>query len=278
MLCDGNLIANTGICPGNYKWWASKDDCDQWFINKSVYAFSNYEFVRADEASRYGSNVMCVHLAIPREQIDVCDYVSFRNGDNGRWYHCVVVGREYRNANSSVIYFSVDYVATYWDTIVINKSFIERTHVNDDWAGDQFANNYLLNEPFQVQLVPRADLYNGSTGIGALVKSTMDALNTNLPGGGGSSQYCLMADAAPEDGDISKPRIRFQNGASVSGYPQAFGSKGDMEQVLAKYVTYSRQFITISSPYMQNSTFHFLIPWNIPWNIIVLLHEKAGLC
>lgn len=230
-----NLISKTGICSGNYKYWASKEECDKWFLAKSVAEFTNLSFTRPDQTTKSAYNAACVH--IPRAYADCvdCDYISFNNdAEGGRQYHAQIIGREYVNEKSTRLYFAVDYVATFWDTIKIGKSFIERTHVSDDWNGNFTASNYLLAEPIPTEVFyrPEATLYNPFDDIG----------NIELTSVSNSTVKFNMITTVKADGTIDDPEINYQAGGSIAGYLNV-GDKATIEELMKVYVTYSNQLV-----------------------------------
>lgn len=230
-----NLISKTGICSGNYKWWPSKEECDKWFLAKSIAEFTNLSFVRPDQLTKSAYNAASVH--VPRAYADCvdCDYISFNNvAEGGRQYHAQIIAREYVNEKSTRLYFAVDYVSTFWDTIKIGKSFIERTHVTDDWNGTFTASNYLLAEPIPTEVIyrPEATLYNPMDDIGnnELTKVANDTIKFN------------MITTVKLDGSIDDPEITSQAGGSIAGYLNV-GDKATTEENMKKYVTFSNQLI-----------------------------------
>lgn len=128
----GWLIANTGICDGNYKFWSSKSDCDSWFKGKSIGNFNNFSVVKAENPSMHGWNAGSVHINMPIDNTTEIDYIGYQNSNDGRIYWNIVSSREYVNENSTRLHFLCDYVASFFDTIKLGKCFIERSHVNDD--------------------------------------------------------------------------------------------------------------------------------------------------
>lgn len=230
-----NLISKTGICSGNYKYWASKSECDKWFLGKSAHEFTNLSFVRPDINTKSAYNAASVHVPLPYSDCIDCDYLSFNNeAEGGRMFHAQIIGREYVNEKSTRLYFAVDYVATFWDTIKIGKSFIERTHVSDDWSGSFTASNYLLPEPIPVDVFYRPELhqYNPCDDIGntELTKVANDTVKFN------------MITTVKTDGTLDEPEIQYQAGGSIAGYLNV-GSKEQIEEYMKTYVSYSIQLI-----------------------------------
>lgn len=225
-----NLVANTGICGGNYKYWSSKDECDKWFINKATDIITTNSFIRPDGASKNGYNVACVHVAKPYKECLEYDYLSFFEENEGRYLHAQIIDREYVNDKSTRLHFALDYVASYWDLIKINNSFIERTHVNDDWQGNFTASKYLLGEPLSMDVFYRPEVEG---------TNPFDSVNIELTPD--NSDYTLITTVKP-DGTFNDPQINYQAGGSIAGYITV-GSKAQIEEVMKKYVTYSNQLI-----------------------------------
>lgn len=228
-----NLISKTGICSGNYKYWANKTECDNWFLNKSFLTVSDASFIRPDSTSKNGYNAACIHIPYNYDEVSVCDYISFQNpSENNRWFHAQVIFREYVNAKSTRLYFAVDYVATYYDTIKTGMSFVERTHVNDDWNTTDFtASKYLLPEPMAADIVLRTEL---------MKFNPLDSVNKEIDG---TDVKFNMLTSVKDDGTMNDPEIQFQAGGSISGYINV-GDRDKISEIMAKYVTYSTQLIT----------------------------------
>lgn len=240
--CEGYLIKNTGITTGNYMYWESKTACDSWFQSKKVSSFSAYSVVRPESNSKFGFSVASIHVDMPYNETTECDYASIKNDNYNRWIHCCVINREYVNEKSTRLYLSIDYIASYWDTIEIKESFIERTHVNDDWAGvlfDQTASKYLLPEPVIVTCRHRPEL---------LLKNPLEDVNYWLTPE--ESEYCLVS-AVSEDGEVNNPKMNFQSGSCLFGYSYS-GDKARIEELASKYITYMSKMINKSNSFAEN--------------------------
>src|SRR5699024_1786917 len=122
-----------------------------------------------------------------------------------------VTNREWVSAESCRLYFTLDYVATFWDMIEIGRCFVERTHVLDDWDGGEdeegnpsqkwTASKYLLPEPVPINLIDRVDL---------IKNNPLDSINQELKIY--RSKYYLIS-LSSENGEISTPKIKYQSGA-----------------------------------------------------------------
>lgn len=236
--CEGHLIKKTGISPNNYKYWSSKSECDSWFLGKAFASFSNYSVIRPDPLSKSGFNVACVHVKLRYDETTECDYISFKQEEYSRYYHCKVTDREFVNENSCRLYFVIDYVATFWDSIKLGKCLVERTHVTDDFDGEFTASKYLLPEPISIECRHRPDL---------LLKNPFDVINMHLMLS--NSSYCLNTSVA-EDGTVNNPTMNFQSGAPSFGYSY-YGDSSYVEELCGKYVTYTSSLINQSNSLTQ---------------------------
>lgn len=233
MKCNGKLIKNTGISPGNYKYFASKGACDNFFLGKSFADFSDYSVVRGEAPSKHGYNVQCVHVDMAYSDSLLCDYVGYQNSGDNRWMFGIVTSREYVNEKSTRLYFTIDYVASYYDTIKIGKSFVERTHVNDDWVGGALgelgetlsANKYFLSEPIGSDAYSRPELIASNPFEASNARISPDTAKFNVQ------------SSVSDTGEISKPTINFQSGGAISGYLYT-GDQSYVEDIMAKYVTF----------------------------------------
>lgn len=222
------IIQNTGINGGNYKYWSSKSACDSWFKKKAKHTLTDYSYIRADQTTKTAYSPAAVHVNLSYSDVEDCDYLSFDNGE--RLYHAQIVTREYVNEKSTRLWFVVDYVATFWDTIEIGQSFIERTHVTDDSSGGFTASEYLLPEPVAANLFVRSD---------AFLANPFYGINDELQPD--SADLCLITTVSP-DGAINDPEIRFQSGGAIAGYITV-GDESHIQEQLKTYVTYSTSLI-----------------------------------
>lgn len=101
-----------------------------------------------------------VRVGLSKEQLIHCNYMLIRNGSyyvNGnnnsltqgenKIYYAFVTDVEYVNNVTSDVYFTIDYLQTYWHNFIIPPNFIEREHclVNDDVVGKN-----LIQESFEL--------------------------------------------------------------------------------------------------------------------------------
>lgn len=224
------LIAGTGISPGNYRYWRDQNECNNFFRSKAYKIVEDLSRVRADPDTKNAYNAASVHLPMPYFNCDRCDYITVDNID-GRLYHARVIAVEYVNENSTRLYFETDFIATFWGDIVLEPSFVERSHVSDDWRGGFTASKYTLPEPIPTEIIGAG---------GAIGTNPLQIINALLKPTSGYD-FNLITTVKP-DGTINEPEIKFQAGGSVSGY-LSYGDKETIEQVMSNYVTYSTQLI-----------------------------------
>lgn len=244
-----DLISKTGITGSNYKYWVDKAACDSWFKGKAVASVEAMAFIRPDQTSRNGYNASCVHIPLPYSQCVDCDYISFQNElENGRMYHAQIIAREYVNEKSTRLYFAVDYVATFWDTIKLNKSFVERTHVGDDWNGSFTASKYLLPEPVPVSAFYRPALLN---------VNPFDGVNNEMSIN--SCQY-NMVTSVDANGIINAPKINYQTGGAVTGNVYSSADPADIEDTMKRMVTFTSKVVNRTDSVLQYLTNLYVCP------------------
>lgn len=226
-----HLIENTGICSGNYKYWASQADCNAWFMARVLSSVEALSFIRPDAVTKSAYNAACVHIPVEYSNCLTCDYIAFDNATEGRVFYAQIIGREYVNEKSTRLYFAVDYVATYWDSIKVGKSFVERTHVGDDWEGSFTASRYLLPEPVPVRVFYRPDVFNSNP---------LDGVNNEMTIN--NAQYNLIT-SVDINGVINQPKITMQAGGGVTGNLYSSGDLNDVQEWLGKVVTYTARLI-----------------------------------
>lgn len=222
------LVQNTGISPGNYMYWENKTDLDKWFLDKSSKIFDNISIVRGDGKSKHGYNVECVHVPIPYDSTSECDYICYQNDPYSRKFYGQILEKEFVNKTSTRIYFVIDYVASYWDTIKLGNCLIERTHVTDDSNTGFTSSKYLLGEPISVDIRNRSDL---------LAVNPFESINSEFS----SYTYSIILSVS-ENGDLNSPSISYQSGGAVSGYLYS-GDESRITGILSKSVTYTAQLI-----------------------------------
>lgn len=101
-----------------------------------------------------------VRVGLSKEELLHCNYIAIRNGayyasgetniltqGENKIYYGFVTEVEYVNNQTSDVFFTIDYLQTYWNNFTIPANFIEREHclVSDDVVGKN-----LIPESFEL--------------------------------------------------------------------------------------------------------------------------------
>lgn len=93
-----------------------------------MYNGENYSFIRENENQ--------ISVQVP---YDVClqsNYLAFQNTDySNKWFFAFVKDVKYTSDKTTTITYDVDVFSTWFNSITVKPSFIEREHVNDDTVG-----------------------------------------------------------------------------------------------------------------------------------------------
>ncbi len=113
--------------------------------NHIMYNGENYSFIRENENE--------ISVQVP---YDVClnsNYLAFQNTDySNKWFFCFIKDVKYTSDKTTTITYDVDVFTTWFNSITVTPSFVEREHVNDDTPG-----NYTLPEGLELGEFVQAD-------------------------------------------------------------------------------------------------------------------------
>lgn len=99
-----------------------------------------------------------VRVGLSKEELLHCNYIAIRNGayyasgetniltqGENKIYYGFVTEVEYVNNQTSDVFFTIDYLQTYWNNFTIPANFIEREHciANDDKIGNNLIDEHL---------------------------------------------------------------------------------------------------------------------------------------
>lgn len=157
----GYLLNGVGVDSANTLYAPNKAALDNYLMNKRKNGFeiTDYSFIRPDKTSKNGYNAGCVHINAPYDGTTDCDLVMFQNTDiSNRWLYGRIINREYVNANSTRLYFNLDYWLSYYDLLqnAVGACFVEQTHIklSDDWSQTgQPTFKYLNRESYEPSMV-----------------------------------------------------------------------------------------------------------------------------
>lgn len=77
-------------------------------------------------------------LAVPYVADDLydCNYIIFQNKNfNNKYFFCFINQVQYVNLSTSLVFFEIDVMQTYYFDMVINPCLVEREHTNNDSPG-----------------------------------------------------------------------------------------------------------------------------------------------
>ena len=118
-----------------------------YFINKTKFNLTNYSYQRHTKDS--------IKVGILADKLYNCDYMMFQNSAYGnKWFYAFITNIEYVNDTTSIVYYKIDVIQTWYFETVFEPCYIERTHARTDNIGDniqpepvalgeyKFANDY----------------------------------------------------------------------------------------------------------------------------------------
>lgn len=87
---------------------------------------SNYSFIQNGKIS----------VGFTYNQCLTSNYIAFQNPNySNKWFFAFVDKVEYSSNNSTIIYYTLDNWATWFDNLIFKPCFVVREHVNDDTIG-----------------------------------------------------------------------------------------------------------------------------------------------
>ena len=256
-----------------------------------------------------------VRVGLSKEELLHCNYIVIRNGayyasgetniltqGENKIYYGFVTEVEYVNNQTSNVFFTIDYLQTYWNNFTIPANFIEREHclVSDDNVGknlipesfelgDYLINNY-YHKNYATELKYNVIMYLPNiTGTNDFVRydsttdsvqegtATADQYKPGIRNGFGDVPCCLAIPATSSSNDnISKAvTLLLQKSAQIidivqiSGemYIDNFTSNGAITRTLTfdETATFKRTDGTLYNPRnkkLLNSPFRKLIVTN----------------
>ena len=121
-----------------------------------MYQAENYSFINETNNQ--------ISVQVP---YDVClnsNYMAFQNPHySNKWFFAFITDVKYNSEKSTIITFEIDVFSTWFNSVNVTTSFVEREHVNDDVAG-----NYTMSEGLElgefVQADSPVDLNNYNSG------------------------------------------------------------------------------------------------------------------
>lgn len=262
------LIANTGINGNNYIAFkdigVNKYSVDNWFNSKTYTVIDDLsEIYLTADGIHLNSGSVHVPLSYQSVASRGIDYIKVENStifeESDRTYYLIVQKVEQINTNSCRIYFSVDWLASFWDQVEIGECQIsqrlERDSINEP-SYDQEYSNY-LPENFTVKTVANKLEIEQADGIKTgktLEEHCRDLYNNN--------SICIVT-STNQSGKIDNPKIVYQCGGSLGGYAYCFNEQFNSVEInkfLNGQVSFSRAFFRYGNPSLSTVTNAFILP------------------
>ena len=77
-----------------------------------------------------------IRFEAPIDTIRTYNYVMYKNESySNKWFYAYITNMEYKNDNTTDITIQTDVFQTWQFSIIYNRMFVEREHVNDDTIG-----------------------------------------------------------------------------------------------------------------------------------------------
>lgn len=221
------LFRNTGIDAKNKPYIKSHENFFGFLTSTGIYhTFTNYSYQRADERQYVAVN-LDYNIAIE------CDLLMWQNKEHeneyageSRWYVANVTGVEFKNPNTTWIYFEIDAYCTFAEDInwATSVCFVEREHVNKDWNGDipNYENigvsegmNPVLEKPLFAYVYYSSDVNqfvvrdpyidtDASGGIGGIVRDNVFGMSAHVFDSSAEVNAYLKKLADSDKADVEK--------------------------------------------------------------------------
>lgn len=161
--------------------------------NHVMYQAENYSFIREQENA--------ISVQVPYSICLQSNYLAFQNSDySNKWFFAFIKDVKYSSEKATIIYYETDVFSTWFNSLNVTSSFVEREHVNDDVAG-----NYTLPEGLE---------------LGEFVQSG-EAVNLNNYNSG--TYICIQAsELIPEVEFASSTKNKIVNGIYQGCYFMIF--------------------------------------------------------
>ena len=234
--CTVYLSANTGICKGHHRYFASAGDADGFFRGKMIGTELNTLTIVRNFPSVNAWNKGCVHLPLKLKDCENAEYLSFFNTNvSSVVFHCRIFHFEYVNENSTRVYFTPDWYATYIGYVKLGYAFIERGHVP---KGEDAVNRFLMMEDIDVPLPPqKLDWWQ----MNAQWKKYV------------ADSYTVYSSADKEENtNVADVKIKLHSSVPYYGYSLNSQSSTDIENYVKSYTKQQSGTQSMLKPIMSN--------------------------
>jgi hypothetical protein len=107
--------------------FVSVTDQSNYFLSKSKYTFTQFTYVREEQAIKVPVNI---------DELYEINYLMYRNANySNKWFYAFVTRKEYVNPNTTAIFFEMDVYQTWQHDVSVKPSYVIREHT-DRWNSD----------------------------------------------------------------------------------------------------------------------------------------------
>ncbi len=127
----------------------SPEDQVNYFLSKEMLHVEYCSYQREGEPIRYPKHI---------DELRICNYMMYRNSNTSdKWFYAFITKMEYENEGMTKIHIETDVMQTWAFDYVVQPSFVEREHVDDDTiglhtypegleTGEAFVNSHFMDE------------------------------------------------------------------------------------------------------------------------------------
>lgn len=111
----------------NVVYWSSLSAQQSEMESCVRHTFTEFTYQRKDNIIRIPAHI---------DTLYDCNYVMYRNKNHSeKWFYAFITDMEYINDHCTHVKIETDVWGTWWNTLTINESFVEREHTNNDVFG-----------------------------------------------------------------------------------------------------------------------------------------------
>ena len=128
--------------------WQGKNATDMfnYYSSKTKYNLTSYSYQKHSKDA--------IKVAINCDLLYDCNYMMFQNSAYGnKWFYAFITDVEYVNDNTSIVYYAIDVVQTWYFETWFEPCFVEREHTRTDNIGDNIQpepvaiGEYVVSDP-----------------------------------------------------------------------------------------------------------------------------------
>lgn len=165
-------------------YFSNTTDQANYFLGKTAFYRQDFSYQRKEGYIRYPGHY---------DELKYCNYLMYQNANeyDNKWFYAFITRMEYKNEETTFIYFETDVIQTYLTDYTIMPSFVEREHVVDDTAGAHTlpetleTGDYICNNVEKYTTLNNCGIVLATTLILETTESYVDEHNKLMSAGGG---------------------------------------------------------------------------------------------